>query len=175
MTRTTLEPPKTAHRYRFRVASADIDEIGHANNVVWLRWINDAALAHAEAVGMGPQALLRSLALLWVVRRHDIEYLQPALEGEAIDVVTWPRSLTGVTSVRWTFFMREERLLARAETTWALIDRTGRLRRVPPVILDAYGFGASAGTALRPSASEKALPDETAARILPYIVAGTEG
>jgi acyl-CoA thioester hydrolase len=166
MTRTTLEPPKTAYRYRFRVASADIDEIGHANNVVWLRWINDAALAHAETVGMGPRELLRSLSLLWVVRRHDIEYLQPALEGDEVDVVTWPRSLTGVTSIRWTLFTREQRLLARAETTWALIDRNGKLRRVPPEILDAYGFTASADAALRPSVSEGAAAGGTAARML---------
>src|SRR5580765_5546109 len=32
--------------HSFRVQAADIDEQGHVNNVVYLRWIQDVAVAH---------------------------------------------------------------------------------------------------------------------------------
>jgi acyl-CoA thioester hydrolase len=139
MIKSDLAPPPGAFIHRFCVAPADIDAQGHANNVVWVRWVNEAAVAHSEAVGFGPITLLRALSLLWVVRRHEMEYLVPAMEGDELEAVTWPQTLGGVTCVRNTLFLRGRRLLARSETTWALVAPNGKLRRVPPEILVAYG------------------------------------
>jgi acyl-CoA thioester hydrolase len=139
-----FEPPERAYVHRFHVPAADIDELGHANNVSWVRWLNDAAIAHSEAVGLGSDGL-RALSVLWVVRRHDIEYLLPALEGEALESVTWAHRLSGATSQRRTLIRRDGRLLARAETTWVMIDvASGKPRRVPPEIVAAYGVTVSA-------------------------------
>jgi acyl-CoA thioester hydrolase len=126
------------------VRPEDIDELGHANNVVWVRWVNEAALAHAESVGWGPGPCVEA-RLAWVVRRHDIEYLLPALAGEELEVFTWAETLKGVSSLRRTLFRRAGQVLARAETTWVLIDLAqGKPRRVPPEMAAAYGFGAEA-------------------------------
>ena len=130
--------PSYAFIHRFQVAPADIDELGHANNVVWVRWVNEAALAHCEAVGFGP-AVCTQLKLAWVVRRHDIEYLLPALAGQHIEACTWPETLKGVTSLRRTLFQYEGKVLARAETTWIMIDlETAKPKRVPPEFLQAF-------------------------------------
>jgi len=138
--RAGFEPTNNAYTHRFGVLPGDIDELGHANNVVWVRWVNEAAIAHAAAVGMGAEPLGR-LSVLWVVRRHDIEYLLPALLGEQLEALTWAHSLRGATSLRRTLFKRDGHTCARAETTWALLDAaTGRPRRIPPELLTAYGF-----------------------------------
>jgi acyl-CoA thioester hydrolase len=133
--------PPSAYRHSFQVDAQDIDALGHANNVVWVRWINEAAIAHATNVGLGQEAC-RALGVLWVVRRHDLEYLLPAFAGETIEAFTWPETLRGASSLRRTLFERAGQVLARAETTWVLIDlQTGRPRRAPSEMLTGYGFG----------------------------------
>lgn len=138
--RDGFQPSSSAYAHRFRVAPADIDELGHANNVVWVRWLNEAAIAHSEAVGFGYEGM-RAIGALWVVRRHDIEYLESALVDQELVAWTWPATLRGATSHRRTLIKLGERVLARAETTWVLIDAaTKRPRRVTPDLLAAYGF-----------------------------------
>lgn len=134
-----FSPPDNAFLHTLTVARADIDELGHANNVVWVRWINEAAIAHANHVGFGADAC-RALGSIWVVRRHDVEYLLPAFEGQTLSAFTWPVSLRGATSVRRTLFQCDERVLARSETTWVLLDSAGKPRRIPQVMLEGYGF-----------------------------------
>jgi len=133
-------PSPLAYSQHFRVEASDIDELGHANNVVWVRWVQEAARAHAEHVSMGRAGCL-ALGGVWVVRRHDISYLLPAFAGEALEAITWAHTLKGASSLRRTAFMRSGKVLARAETTWALIDAaTGRPTRVPAPMYAAYGI-----------------------------------
>lgn len=136
----TFDAKPAAYPHRFRVPVGDIDALGHANNVAFVRWVNDAAIAHAEHVGLGHEAC-RALGVVWVVRRHDIEYLLPAFANEAVQAHTWPETLRGATSLRRTLFERDGQVLARAETTWVLVDlQTSRPRRVPLEMLRGYGF-----------------------------------
>ena len=135
-------PPQDAYIHRFEVQPEHIDELGHAGNVTWVQWINDAAIAHSTSVGLGPTEY-RALGVVWVVRRHDVEYLWQALVGEQLEAATWVANLRGATSLRRTVFTRREdpRVLVRAETTWALIDiQTTRPRRIPKDLLERYGF-----------------------------------
>jgi acyl-CoA thioester hydrolase len=133
-------PKESAYVHSFTVADHDIDALGHANNVSFIRWINDAAIAHSTQVGFGIEACLQA-GLVWVVRRHDVEYLRPAFAGEQIEALTWPESMVGATSLRRTVFQRGVEILARSETTWALFDLQGqRPRRVPQTMRAAYGF-----------------------------------
>lgn len=79
--------------------------------------------------------------MLWVVRRHDIEYLFSALEGERLEATTWVAEMKAATSLRKTLITRvaDGKVLSRAATTWAMIDAvTGRPRRVPPEIAAKY-------------------------------------
>jgi acyl-CoA thioester hydrolase len=138
--RTEFIPPAGAYRHSILVEPTDIDELGHANNVVWVRWINEAAIAHSRSVGFDSQMYF-TLRVIWVVRRHDVEYLSPALEGEALDALTWVADLRGATSRRRTVIERQGRTLLHAETTWALIDTdTSKPRRIPREMMERYGF-----------------------------------
>jgi acyl-CoA thioester hydrolase len=133
-------PPPRAYVHRLTVQPSDIDELGHANNVVWVRWVNETAIAHSCSVGLGPETYF-ALKVVWVVRRHDIEYLLPALVGEELEALTWVENLRGATSLRRTVIRRDGRDLSRAATTWALIDAmTGKPKRVPVEMMRAYGF-----------------------------------
>jgi len=140
-----LEPPANAFTHRFVVSKSDIDDLGHAGNVSWVRWVNEAAGAHSLAIGLDLEGY-RKLGMLWVVRRHEIEYLQAAFEGDQVDAHTWVHSLRGATSLRRTLFRRADNqaLLARAETTWVLLALpSGRPTRVPKQLLERYGFSDS--------------------------------
>jgi len=134
--------PQDAFVHRFVVPASDVDELGHAGNVAWVRWITEAAGAHSLAAGLD-LAAYRAMGMLWIVRRHEIDYLVPALGGEAIEASTWVVSLRGATSVRRTELCRarDGAVLARAATTWVLIDlASGAPRRIPAELLARYGF-----------------------------------
>jgi acyl-CoA thioester hydrolase len=135
-------PSPRAFQYHFTVVPEHIDELGHAGNVTWVRWVNDAAMGHSTAVGLTGDAY-RNLGVVWVVRKHEIEYLWQALAGEVLRATTWVADLRGATSLRKTLFHRvaDERLLVRAATTWALIDiATMRPKRIPQELLEKYGY-----------------------------------
>lgn len=115
----------------------DIDAMGHVNNVVYLRWMQDAAAAHWEAAAA---AELRAL-VSWVVVRHEIDYKAPAFEGERLVARTWVGEPTGATWERFIEIRHSEgdRLLARGRSVYAALDRvTGRPRRVDATLRSPF-------------------------------------
>jgi acyl-CoA thioester hydrolase len=123
-------------RMCLRVRPEDIDDLGHVSNIVYLRWIQDVASAHSTAVGWTREAYQQA-GCIFVVRRHEIEYLASALPGDQIELVTWIEDWALATSARMTRILRarDRRELARATTSWVLIDaNSGRPRRIPPEI-----------------------------------------
>lgn len=126
--------------YPLVVAAAEIDDLGHANNVAYLHWMQAAALAHSAAQGW-PAERYQQVGAGWVVRSHHIEYLRPALEGERLLVRTWVATMKKVSSQRRYEILRlpEEQLLATAATEWVFVNyRTGIPSRVPAEVLSAF-------------------------------------
>ena len=108
----------------------DIDELGHVNNAVWVRWIQEIAVAHWNAVA---PATHRD-AYVWVVTRHEIDYRGNVAAGEAVTAETWvPEPPRGARFDRYVRFVGGDgKVKVEAKTTWAIIDRaSGRLIRVP--------------------------------------------
>ncbi|HVV83051.1 MAG TPA: acyl-CoA thioesterase [Kofleriaceae bacterium] len=119
---------------------ADIDELGHVSNVVYLRWVQEVAIAHSSARGWDGAAYQR-LGASWVVRRHEIDYVLPVFEGERLTLATWVESIKGASSVRRTRMTRvaDGAVVCRATTTWAFIDLArGRLVRIPDDLRAAF-------------------------------------
>jgi acyl-CoA thioester hydrolase len=115
----------------FTAGADDIDELGHVNNAVWVRWIQDIAVAHWAAVA-SPE---HQDAYVWVVTRHEIDYRGNLALGEVVGADTWVGELKGARFNRHVRFSRDGRVLVEAVTTWALIDRASRrLLRVRPEI-----------------------------------------
>lgn len=114
----------------FTPTAEDIDELGHVNNAVWVRWIQDMATAHWAAVA-DP---VHVAAYIWVVTRHEIDYRGNVALGESVTAKTWiekqPRGPTFDRRVE--FATAAGKTIVSANTTWAMIDRaSGRLCRVP--------------------------------------------
>ena len=126
--------------YLHTVSADEIDEQGRANNVVYVSWMQDAALAHSAALGWTPERYLR-LGMGWVARSHWIEYLQPAVAGDEIIVETRVSEMKKATSKRvYRILRRRDRaLLAKAETNWAFVNyATGKPMRIPDEIAGAF-------------------------------------
>lgn len=116
------------HRHTIDVEPADddIDELDHVSNLVYLRWVLAVARAHTDARGWDTSAYQRQGAI-WVVRRHEIDYLQSANRGDRIRVTTWVDPWKKVSCVRCTEIASDDgRVLARAATTWAFVDLASR-------------------------------------------------
>lgn len=124
-----------SHRFalRFTALPEHIDENGHVNNTVWLKWMEELSTAHwvAEA----DPAYVAAYA--WFVLRHEIDYRGNVGLGASVHGVTEIRD--GPRGARFdrhfSFSDAEGRELVRAKTTWAMIDRaTRKLVRVPPEV-----------------------------------------
>lgn len=118
-------PEHEQYSLAITVRSEDIDLMGHVNNVVYLRWIQELAVAHWHSAA-SPEAQKQ---YLWVVTRHEIDYKRPALPGDEIIGRTWVGTATRFAFRRHTSFERaaDGKLLAKALTVWCPVDpRTGR-------------------------------------------------
>ena len=119
------------------VISDDIDDMNHVNNVVYLRWVQDAAEAHWDAIAS--DELKKKYA--WVVLRHEIDYKSPAKLGDPVKAETWVSSHEGIRSVRHVKLSHAETgiVFAEAVTTWCLLDAaTKKPRRIDTDITSIF-------------------------------------
>lgn len=108
--------------YSHTVAPEDMDDLGHANNFHYIKWLQHAAVAHSAAVGWTQQRY-DELGAGWVVRSHKIEYLKPAFKGDRLTIRTWVANMKPATSLRmYEIFNEQGQILAQAETDWAFIN-----------------------------------------------------
>lgn len=112
-------PDRPSHSVSFAVQAGDIDELGHVNNLVYLRWVQEVATAHWRAAA-DPEHVAR---VIWVVTRHQIDYLRATLAGETVTATTWVGTHKGARFDRFVEIAGADgRLKAQAETMWALVD-----------------------------------------------------
>ncbi len=105
--------------HSFRVFADDIDEQRHVNNVAYVKWIQDVAVAH----WLSATTVAQREKFSWIVVRHEIDYKKQAFENEKITVKTWVGKPARVSWERFTEITRGENLLVKARSVWCLIDR----------------------------------------------------
>ena len=108
-----------------RVDPSEVDALGHVNNVVYLQWVQDVAIAHWTTAA-SPEA---QAELFWVVARHEIDYLRPVMPDDEIVLRTWVGTATDRRFDRHTEIVRarDGKVCARARTEWCPMSRvTGR-------------------------------------------------
>jgi acyl-CoA thioester hydrolase len=116
----------------------DIDELGHVSNLVYLRWVQDVATAHSSARGWDVERY-RALGAVFMVRRHEIDYVAQVALGEALRAETWVETWRLASCIRRTELSRGGKLVARAATTWAMIGfDSGRPQRIPPDLIAVF-------------------------------------
>ena len=133
--------PIREHTIELEVPDSDIDQLGHASNIAYLRWVQDVAIDHSAAVGLDLPTY-RERGAVFVVLRHEIDYLRSALRGDHLLVRTWVSSASAATCRRETEIKRtsDATVVARGSTTWGFVDIvSGRPRRIPDDIIEAFG------------------------------------
>ena len=128
------------YRLPVQASERDIDANGHVNNIVYLQWMQDAAIAHSNAVDCA--AATTAAGCIWVARSHHIEYLRPAFAGDSITVLTWLVDANRkISSPRRYRVVRDTdgAVLAKGETLWVFVDtQTGRPRTIPPEVIGCF-------------------------------------
>lgn len=122
--------------------AADIDGLNHTNNAVYVRWCEQVAWAHSEALGLG-LADYRRLDRAMAIRRASYDYLLPSAEGEALSVGTWLTASDGRLAMTRCFQILRDRdgaTLLRGQWDLVCIELgSGRPRRMPAEFTQVYG------------------------------------
>jgi len=123
--------------YSFTIPESVIDENGHVNNVVYVQWMQDVAIRHAEALTDYTPAENTT----WYAREHRIVYLLPAFLGEEIEVRTWISEIKRVRAHRRYEFLRKSdgKVVVKGETDWIYVEaKTGRPIAIPADALKLF-------------------------------------
>lgn len=138
MTRA-VDPPdgRQVFTRTYAPTPADIDENGHVNNVVYLRWAQEMAIAHWDS--RAPDEARGAWA--WVVLRHEVDYRRQLLLGETATARTWVAETAD--GPRFDRFVRidgpDGAMCAQARTVWCLVDvERRRPRRVPEWMVELF-------------------------------------
>ena len=130
-------PNSPIHTYTFTVPQSAIDDYGHVNNVIYVQWMQDAAIRHGEATA----GYVLPADAGWFAREHRIEYLAPAFVDEEIEVRTWLASVKLSRIQRRYEFVRvtDGKVIAKGETLWIYVSlSSGRPIRIPEELLALF-------------------------------------
>jgi len=126
---------KVSYQHSFKVQSNDIDALNHVNNLVYLQWALKISEMHWESLTTKEI----NEKYVWVVLRHEIDYLNQAFLNDIITVYTWIDESEGVKSTRMVHIYCKDKLLTKSKTTWCLLDaKTLKPKRVGKDILELF-------------------------------------
>lgn len=162
MTRDTLpspEPGAPVFESFLRVRFHEVDSLGHVNNASYLNYLEQAAIDHATLLGLTLDRL-QTLGGVFVAHRHEIEFLQPAIAGDLLRIVTWLGEPRGARVERSYLLCRADvaasevhlsgsivrldaapdraSLVVAATTEWVFVSGSGQPRRIPPEVAASF-------------------------------------
>ena len=107
-------------RHPIAIEPVDIDHMGHVNNAVYLRWVQDAVVRYWEAVAPADAVAQH----LWVALKHEISYVRPAFLEDGLVAEVIAERVQGARSYFTTCIRRGEELLAEVRSSWCCLDST---------------------------------------------------
>ncbi|MBX9745559.1 MAG: acyl-CoA thioesterase [Hyphomonadaceae bacterium] len=123
---------------RFPVQAADIDELGHVNNIVYLRWAQEIAIAHWRACASDEMVA----NFVWVVLRHEADYRAALTLGDDVEVRTHvAEAPQGPAWARFVDIYKagSEKPAVQIKSNWCLLDaNTRRIKRVPMDLVERF-------------------------------------
>ncbi|GAB2776462.1 acyl-CoA thioesterase [Salinimicrobium soli] len=116
--------PAEVYTQRRTVSKADLDDLHHVNNVVYVQWIQDIAKEHWEV--RASDQLKQDF--IWVMIRHEIDYKKEAFLGDEILLETFVGDTTFVTSLRYVNIKNAKtgEVLVSSKSTWCLLDAASK-------------------------------------------------
>ncbi|MFK4130779.1 acyl-CoA thioesterase [Pseudomonas luteola] len=125
-----------------QVSMTDIDALGHANNAVYVAWLEQCAWQHSSSLGLDVDEFHRLDRAMAVVR-HEIDYLASAFEGDQLLLGTWLTDWDRRLRMTRRFQLvrpSDGMTLLRAFTTFVCIElSSGKPRRMPEAFIQGYG------------------------------------
>ena len=141
----------------YQLKSSDVNRWQRLRTSVLMRWLQEAAIAHTEELGMGREKTL-DRGLLWIVSLQKTEILRMPVYDEKVTVRSWPGRTMHVFFPRYYELITEQgETLVRASALWMLLDEKTR-RFVFP---ESYGIvidGVVTGNEIALPSSPKSLP-----------------
>ena len=111
------------------ILPADIDHMGHVNNSVYLKWVQEAVIRYWESLAP-PEAVARHL---WVALSHEIKYRRPTFLDDIVVADVIAEKVDGAKALFTTVIKRGEVVLAEVKSSWCCLDavthRPARLAR----------------------------------------------
>lgn len=124
------------------VRDADTDRLGHANNVVYVRWLEEISWQHIDSLGM-TWGLHEKTGKAMAITRTEIDYLASANAGDRLVLGTWLTGFDGrFRSARQFQLVRDSdsKTLVRAVSTHACVSmKSQRPSRMPAEYIDILG------------------------------------
>ena len=111
-----------------------LDAINHVNNVVYVQWMQDIAVEHWNSVATDTL----KQELLWMIKRHEVDYFNQAFLGDELTMETWTGDFTNVTWKRHYQIIRpaDNKKIISASSIWIPFERkTQRPRRVDDALI----------------------------------------
>lgn len=105
-------------RHEIGILPADIDHMGHVNNSVYLRWVQDAVVAYWEKVAPAEAVA----AHLWVALKHEITYRKPAFLHDLVVADVIAEHVQGARTFFSTVIKRGEEVVAEVQSSWCCLD-----------------------------------------------------
>ena len=105
-------------RHDISVAEQDIDYMGHVNNSVYLRWVQDAVVHYWQSMAPA-EAVAKHL---WVALKHEITYRKPTFLNDQVVAEVIAEKVHGARTFFTTFVKRGEEVLAEVRSSWCCLD-----------------------------------------------------
>ena len=125
-----------------QVSADDIDGLGHANNAVYVSWLERCAWRHSQFLGLDLSEY-RRLDRAMAVLRHEIDYLASAYEDQELQMATWIVESDQRLKMDRRFQLirpADGLTLLRAKTTFVCIElSSGKPKRMPVEFVEGYG------------------------------------
>ncbi|NNC70297.1 MAG: acyl-CoA thioesterase [Flavobacteriaceae bacterium] len=123
------------YSYTFKVDKIHLDTLKHVNNIVYLKWVQDASVKHWDKL-VNTELKKENV---WMALRHEIDYLNQAFLDDTITIYTWIEESKGVKSTRIVHMYKQDTLLAKCKTIWVLLDaKSLRPKRIGEEILKLF-------------------------------------
>jgi len=132
-------PPPGAVIVERQVAWEDVDPAQHVNNAKYFTYLEESGIQAAAQYGVSMAEWLKE-GYGTVARKTRIEYLQPALLEDELEITTYLSDVRPIRATRHFSIRRksDQILLAQAYVMWVFINiHTGRPVRMPEHLAEA--------------------------------------
>jgi len=126
---------------KVQVIPEEIDQLGHANNRVYLNWIMTAAYAHSESLGLSVDDYL-NIGVAMVAKRHELNYIAATFVNDELIIGTWIATNDNRFNSQRNYQiirLSDDKTILRAETDWVSVNiQTGKPQRMPEEFIQCY-------------------------------------